>query len=737
MLKFVSISNVATFTGEPQEFGELEKINFVYGSNGCGKTTISRVIAHPEKHPSCALRWEGDIPLSTFVYNRDFVEDNFKSSGPIKGIFTLGTEDAAIRNEIAEKERLIADCDSDIKRARFNLSGEDGNGGKKKELQDKEEEIRAYCWDKIKRPNDERFRQAFEGLRGSKESFANELQRRFSNNVLPCRDEAELIADSKAVFNDNAVLYEPYRVPSFDALVSSLNEDIYARKIVGGEDVGVANLISRLQNSDWVRRGQEMLSQSGGQCPFCQQKLPDGFAEELSRYFDETFAANISSLNVIAEKSRSLLNDLDGDVCKVLESPQGDFLNLEALSVAKQNLDVVLSLIRERIDGKIREPSRAVEFPINELKAQKQAIESIFQEANAKIEKQNELVHDLSESKRRLIEDIWVFLIENHREKLKELLASKESIKKAISGLDQYINEQNKAKTALESEHANLQKKLTSVLPTITAINKLLDSFGFTSFRLTAEGDSYYKLQRPDGSDVGDTLSEGEKSFVTFLYFHHLLRGATDSSLLGKDRVIVIDDPISSLDSNVLFIVSSLVRACIDDILGGKGNLKQLIVLTHNAYFYKEITFISGGSRKAGKDDRTYWIVRKNGNESIVCPEKDRTIMTSYELLWREIRERNIPGLQNIMRRIIEHYFKLLGNFPQTEIEEYFEGNERIVCHSLFSWMNDGSHSIDDDICYQATDAEIEVYKTVFEKIFEMSGHKAHYDMMMRSTERT
>ncbi|MFD2879946.1 AAA family ATPase [Paenibacillus rhizoplanae] len=62
------------------------------------------------------------------------------------------------------------------------------------------------------------------------------------------------------------------------------------------------------------------------------------------------------------------------------------------------------------------------------------------------------------------------------------------------------------------------------------------------------------KIVREDGKDAKDTLSEGEKTFITFLYFYQLLKGSNDISEIMTDKVVVIDDPISILDSSVLFL---------------------------------------------------------------------------------------------------------------------------------------------------------------------------------------
>ena len=54
--------------------------------------------------------------------------------------------------------------------------------------------------------------------------------------------------------------------------------------------------------------------------------------------------------------------------------------------------------------------------------------------------------------------------------------------------------------------------------PTLDSINKLLSDFNFTGFKLELGEDEYtYKTVRLDGTPVENTLSEGERSFVTFL----------------------------------------------------------------------------------------------------------------------------------------------------------------------------------------------------------------------------
>ena len=56
---------------------DLRRINYIFGANGTGKTTISRVISRAVGHEHCLITWQGGIELQCMVYNRDFVEQNF------------------------------------------------------------------------------------------------------------------------------------------------------------------------------------------------------------------------------------------------------------------------------------------------------------------------------------------------------------------------------------------------------------------------------------------------------------------------------------------------------------------------------------------------------------------------------------------------------------------------------------------------------------------------------------
>jgi wobble nucleotide-excising tRNase len=301
-----------------------------------------------------------------------------------------------------------------------------------------------------------------------------------------------------------------------------------------------------------------------------------------------------------------------------------------------------------------------------------------------------------------------------------------------MAGLDRSRETKKGFKKQFEDKLLRYQEQSTSVEHSVNEINNILNSFGFKNFKLaTTSEKGNYGIVRENGEDVKDTLSEGEKTFITFLYFYQLLKGSNNKEDIVTDKVVVIDDPISSLDSNVLFMVSSLVRQIMFDIKNNSSDIKQLFVFTHNIYFHKEITFNQG---KKSYGEGTFWIVRKRNNRSFIQKYLENPIKTSYELLWKELKNienQSIVSTQNVMRRILENYFKFFGNINIDDLEDKFEFEEKMICRSLISWINDGSHYISEDLYVENIEGIVHKYFDVFQQIFYIEGHKAHFDMMM------
>ena len=112
----------------------LGRINFIFGANGSGKTTISRVLAHPENYPSCSIAWKDDQVLPCKVYNADFVESTFTNISEMPGIFTLGQAERDVHDKITQTKTLICEEEQLKRAATIALHGENGKSGKCGEL---------------------------------------------------------------------------------------------------------------------------------------------------------------------------------------------------------------------------------------------------------------------------------------------------------------------------------------------------------------------------------------------------------------------------------------------------------------------------------------------------------------------------------------------------------------------------------------------------------------------------
>lgn len=730
MIESIHIKDVATYGDTSEHLNDLSKFNFLYGSNGSGKTTITRVIADEGKYPTCSVTWKGGTKFQAMVYNRDFVTKNFNQSSELKGIFTLGEKNLDTLNKIAAAKSELDTITKRIENLNLGLLGEDGAGGKNGELANLDEQFKNKCWSAYTK-HKAKLAHAFEGFRNSKESFRDKILKELASNSSTLESLVALEKRAETIFGSTPTVEQS--VLSIDTAKAVIHESdaILKKRVIGKEDVDIAAMIKKLGNSDWVREGRTFYEANETVCPFCQQSTTDAFAQSLNEYFDATFVTYSKAIDNLATNYTADSARLQQQIASVIATPS-KFLDVEKLKAEKELLDSKVTINIQRLALKKKEPSQIVE--LESISNVASAIKALIDAANALITNHNKMVANLAQERSDLTAQVWKYLLEVElKTDLADYDTARNGLNKAIADMTAKIGAATTDKGTKAAEIRALEKDTTSIQPTIDEINALLSSFGFRGFLLAKAGNgTCYKLIRQDGADAKETLSEGEMSFITFLYFYHLLKGSDSDTGMTTDRVVVFDDPVSSLDSDILFIVGSLIKGLFHKVKAGTGHIKQIFVLTHNVYFHKEVTF-NPKHRHFGQNDATFWIVRKAGLKSKIQKHSTNPIKTSYELLWGEVKkdDRTNLSIQNTLRRILENYFKILGGWDSENICALFEGQEKLVCNSLFSWINDGSHSALDDV-YASTDPSmVDNYLKVFRAIFEKTKHIEHYKMMM------
>lgn len=510
------------------------------------------------------------------------------------------------------------------------------------------------------------------------------------------------------------------------------SDPILTLVVVGRKDIDIAGLIEKLSASDWVKEGYtKYYDANTAICPFCQQPTSAKFAQSLHDYFDETYTNNLNKLREFWQNYKDQTQTIIQNACDILDN-KGLRIQTDKLTQFVQLLKANVKTNIQLIESKIEEPSKPINLIlIHDLV---EDINALIEAGNLLIKEHNNIVVNIENERKTLKEQVWKYIVSS------ELASVLKEYNRKKSGLDKTINEFNtkinKAKirdSEIIEQIKELRKQTTSIQPTIDAINGVLNNLGFTGFKLdkTANGE-LYRIVRPDNPDAKNTLSEGEISFVTFLYFYCLIKGTLSESSNVDDRVIVFDDPVSSLDNDVLFVVSSLIRKVINDTDIESSKTKQVLVLTHNVYFYRQVTYRKHKA-KISSNDVSYWVVKKDRTGSRIQKYTENPIKSSYQLLWDEYKHNssNAHILPNVMRRILESYFSLLGDLPLDSISDNFEGHNKQICESLLSWVHAGSHSVFDDAYYDITDDTVSIYKEVFKEIFIKTDHEAHYLMMM------
>lgn len=718
---------------------ECKKVNFIYGANGSGKSTISEFLrtydSQNERYAKSNITWSSEEHAPIMVYNREFRKMNFSQDSGIPGVFTLGE---ATIEEIRELERLKTELANKREEANKRIQSI-----KKKEVE-KQTYIDAFIekvWIEVLKRNEATFQKAFDGFRKNKVKFYEELLRRYNGTIGTIQDRDQLLARANTLYAkkpEKSVIANCVCNGLIQALSNICKNQIWSTVITGNDDIEIGKLIKRLNNSSWVRQGRDYIEKTDCVCPFCQkQTIDDEFRKQLELFFDDEFEQKINLLKelngeykVNAEQLLSMLMSIVNNENMINVGK----IDIELFKARLNALKMHLESNQKEIQSKIEEPAKMI--VLADLTDAIIELQNMVSVANDNIRAHNKLVEQYDEEIKKLTDDVWATCINDVKASIDVYSDDIRNFDKAIDGMKQAYRILRKNIEELSEIIVEKGKNVTSVQPTVDEINRTLRAYGFMNFSVepTDEDSNKYMIVREDGTSASQTLSEGEETFLTFLYFMQLTKGSIDRDHISDKKIIVLDDPISSLDSNILYIVGNMVKELSKQIRNDEGDVEQLFVFTHNVFFHKEASFIDGRTHEINSVN--YWIIRKdNGVSKIQAHGKDNPISTSYELLWKEIRndeDVSLISLQNTMRRIIENYFGMLGNRKDDYIVNQFDNlEEKTICRSLLAWINDGSHSIPDDLYIDSYTDVVPRYKEVFRKIFVNSNNEAHYNMMM------
>lgn len=730
MLKKISISNYKSF--HPTEAVEIEldtsthKPVFFYGLNGAGKSSIGEVIhGWGEKNPDfvhCAIETAGQGTYRPVVYNSDFVDRVIGGVAGMPGIFTLGELDTQSQKKIEEITPEIAAIEA-----------------RREELKD----LKTSTSSSLTAANDTALTEvwkahaAYSGgeLQPLIQGYGNNRQKFFDAlKAIQVAEDEELdtienlkkrLAEASGTEPQKSTL--SLSQPGFQAIEL---DAIWQERIVISGQSRLAPLIEKWGNSDWVNKGREFAHDP--ECPFCQQEIPHDLLAELSKLLDGDRQAKIDHIQNLAQRYEAALSALEVSINQALQEP---FAKEDAgLASAWPAFKLVLQTNLNAMKAKIEKPSELV---IITQSCQSDLLDKLAV-VNQRISAFNQRISDRDAEKRRIKAELWKIL---RRDRAAAFSTYDAMIAPLLDQKAEYDKEDRELELRLGSLNvalAELREKQTGVDAAIVAINQRLSNMGISAFSIAkkSEQESLYCLNR-QGQNSGElkSLSEGEKTLISFLYYMELLKGSVnEGETFQLDKtIVVIDDPISSLSVNYVFDIAAVI--CKELIAPAAGQkVRQVIVLTHNLFFLHELMKQLGATDKNGKCQ--LFRVTKNPHTQ-VSSMKSSELMNDYDALWfilREARDQQLPAhvVPNTMRCILEHFFSFNNKVEEFKaaLGKLEQQDNRFV--ALARFLDRGSHK--DGVNFSVmdyADYDLAYYLEKFKNVFDKAGFSQHYETRM------
>lgn len=722
MITKINLNNVASY----KSLTALEtdkKVNLIYGLNGTGKSTLSNYLHNQadEKYKSCSV--EGlDQNHEILVYNQTFIQETFFEAENLKGIFTLSKENKEAETKISNAQKEIKKLESENEAKGKELETE------KTSINQKQESAKNAVW-KIKTDysgGDRVLEFCLDGYKGSKDNLFNHIVGLVKPTAKPTKSIDDLKNDLQSISGDNAQKYSFLSDITF-ASQSVETETLFNKQIVGNENSTVSQLIKELGNSDWAKEGLQYLpeeeTQENTTCPFCQEKtISNSLVESIKNYFDASYEADINSLKSFLEEYtqafQSIPNKSIFEANPKFETHKKDF------EIKYSAFTKVVEDNRKLIEDKIKMPSVSVT-----LKSTTKAIEEInevIQKINGLVTEHNKNIDQKETVKTNIKKTFWEIMRWEYDQTISSIKADKTTSKSKTDALEVVLKDNSTKITAQNAIIAEQQKLTVNVEEAITNINNGLIDLGITDFKIQKYSENFYKIVRGDNQEkVFRSLSEGEKMIISFLYFMELCRGKKEATETGKKKIIVIDDPISSLSHIYVFNVGRLIH---NEFLRS-DKYEQVFFLTHSLYFFYEMT---DTNKERRKEQQKLFRLRKNTTGSEILEMSYEEIQNDYHSYWFVIKDDKQPAalIANCMRNIIEYFFNFVEKRDLNNVFQKQEMQDNRF-QAFNRYVNRESHSLGQNI-FDIKEFNYQDFKDAFAELFKVTGYENHYKKMIK-----
>ncbi len=637
---------------------EFKRYNLLYGWNYSGKTTLSRAFRCFELKQTHSDFASALVQLKTEdgavhhlsapqsapecrVFNSDFVRENLGcESGSPEPILVLGATDMAKQGTLnakeAERDALIVSREASARKRDEKRTSIDRG-------------LTTYARDLIKNPL----------------GVPSYDKTRFEPKVNALKDgpDSHLLEDEK-VEEYLAIFRSVDKKPALTAKLASFTSVAALREaasVLLTKTVGADKSIARLKVNPvlerWVSEGRP-LHQGQDSCQFCGQQLPTDLMAHLAEHFSAEYEGLIAQL--IALKGRIQLAQKEG----IELYHQADFYSQFSAEYLAQkgNLEELLSqrnaalnILAEAVEGKLTKAFASVECPVidDPLDHISTAVAAINKTIIAHNARTTEFDQRRADAFSKL-ESHYAASFVRHGQ-YNEQLAE-------IAELAVTHTQQRQKVEELDGEIRTLEQELSEAAKGAGRINDLLAAyFGKNDLRITVAADKRFQIIR--AGIVAKNLSEGEKTAIAFAYF---ITRIQDGRHPIDQTIVVIDDPISSLDANHLFNTYALIKTQL-------AGCRQLFISTHSFEFYNLIREWTSENEDVRKPQANWkhwgvFLVRRKDDGKAVLEEIPKELLkfkSEYHYLFSTLYHfdkataanfDSLLSLLNVVRRFMEAF---------------------------------------------------------------------------------
>jgi wobble nucleotide-excising tRNase len=560
----------------PNDLATFGRYNLIYGWNWSGKTTLSRLFRALETRTAptngqitlsvngCDVTGDdfAQATISVRVFNRDFMTESVfpVSGGDVPPIFVVGKESVEKQKEVVHLKTDLAQAQTKFASARSKK--EEANKTLDKFCIDRARVIK----DTLRSPGENPYNNYDKSdFRKRTEKMANDGDK--ETHSLSESDRDRLLSQNKAT-PKSRILEVPYRQPQLKELATSASE-LLSTTIVSK---AIHSLKDDPELSAWVHKGLGLhQDRDADRCLFCELPLPKGRLTALETHFSTEYEqflkmldAQIGQLEAASRAAATLAlprrAELYEDLGKEYEAAETSLRR--ALDSTRDFLDALVQALTGKKGLVFKQLSLGVTIPEVDSRAM-EGVNEVIRKHNLACDKFEARV---GEARRRLEAD---FVAGD----LHELVRLYSAVRKSEAS----VNEVDTQVKCLNREIERLEREIVGYRQPAEELNEDLRKYlGHDELHLDIK-DTGYTITR--NGVPAQALSEGETTAIALLYF---LKSLQDRRFNLTNGVVVLDDPVSSLDANALYLAFGFIRERTQDAA-------QLFILTHNFTFFRQV----------------------------------------------------------------------------------------------------------------------------------------------------